>query len=252
MTNVSSVNTYCNNFTSQNKIEIIDENNNEKPTLVHPQSLRFLEKTQTEFNDLLDIQEKESAELTCAKVSFAKKQFFINILEVAYSLASFSISVAVTVCSGGATTPIAVVTGLNLMLSISNLACAYHNWDCASKGKPELTMGSDALQQTVFVLAKYCQADPSRAQKIARFVSYFIRAAMGISLIVLGLTIHPIIHSELCTLAKNNIPTLIALPSVTIGGFLTTCLNNNVDEIEASKAKLFQNQLNVATKSFQV
>ncbi|CRY56836.1 secretion system effector protein SseF [Yersinia intermedia] len=252
MTNVSSVNTYGNILTSQNTEKVIDGNNNEKPTLVHPQSLSLLEKTQTELNDLLDIQEKESAELTCAKVSFAKKQFFINILEVAFSLASFSISVAVTVCSGGATTPIAVVTGLNLMLSISNLACAYHNWDCVSKGKPELTMGSDALQQTVFVLAKYCQAEPSRAQKIARFVSYFVRAAMSVSLIVLGFTIHPTIHSELCTLAKNNIPTLIALPSIIIGGFLTTCLNNNVDEIESSKAKLFQNQLNIATKSFQV
>ena len=252
MTNVSSVNTYGNIITSQNSGKIIDEKNNEKPTLVHPQSLSFLEKTQTELNELLDTQEKESAELTCAKVSFAKKQFFINILEVALSLASFSISVAVTVCSGGATTPIAVVTGLNLMLSISNLACAYHNWDCASKGKPELTMGSDALQQTVFVLAKYCQADPCRAQKIARFVSYFIRAAMSVSLIVLGLTMHPIINNEICTLAENNIPILIALPSVTIGGLLTTCLNNNFDEIETSKEKLFQNQLNIATKSFQV
>lgn len=103
----------------------------------------------------------------------AKKQFFINVIESIVSLASFVVSVGLSICSGGVATPVAILTGLNLMLSLSNLACAYHNWNCASKNKEELTMGCDAMQQAVFILAKYCQASPMNAKNCPLYLVFY-------------------------------------------------------------------------------
>lgn len=185
-----------------------------------------------------DTQASELDELKNARLKLAKKQFFINVIESIVSLASFVVSVGISICSGGAATPIAVLTGLNLMLSLSNLACACNNWSCASKNKEELTMGSDAIQQAVFVFAKYCQASPMNAKKIARLTSYFIRASIVISLGVVGGVAHPVINNSLCLLAKSYAPILASMISVVAAGALGAWMNNDSDAKEAIIEKL--------------
>ncbi|HDL6962838.1 TPA: hypothetical protein PXM28_002114 [Yersinia enterocolitica] len=197
-----------------------------------------IEKAGNEINQLCDTQECELDELKDARVKLAKKQFFINVIESIVSLASFVVSVGLSICSGGVATPVAILTGLNLMLSLSNLACAYHNWNCASKNKEELTMGSDAMQQAVFILAKYCQASPINAKKIARFTSYFIRAGIVVSLGVVALSVHPVINNSLCLLAKNSAPILTSMMSAATAGALGVWINHDSDVKEAIIEKL--------------
>ncbi|WP_145589674.1 hypothetical protein [Yersinia rochesterensis] len=189
-------------------------------------------------NRLGDTQDCELDELKSARVKLAKKQFFINVIESIISLTSFVVGVGISICSGGVATPVAVIAGLNLMLSLSNLACAYHNWSCASQNKEELTMGSDAIQQAVFMLARHCQASPINAKKIARFTSYFIRAGIVISLGVIGGFIHPVINNSLCLLAKNYAPILTSMMSVVAAGALGTWMNHDSDAKEAIITKL--------------
>ncbi|MBW5826822.1 hypothetical protein H0I68_17430 [Yersinia kristensenii] len=198
----------------------------------------IIKETDIGVNKLGDTQESELDELKNARVKLAKKQFFINVIESIVSLTSFVVGVGISICSGGVATPIAVVAGLNLMLSLSNLACAYHNWSCASKNKEELTMGSDAIQQAVFMLAKYCQVSSMNAKKIARFTSYFIRAGIVVSLGVVGGFIHPVINNSLCILAKNYAPILTSMMSVVAAGALGTWMNHDSDAKEAIIAKL--------------
>ncbi|EEP90469.1 hypothetical protein [Yersinia kristensenii] len=198
----------------------------------------IIKETNIGVNKLGDTQESDLDELKNARVKLAKKQFFINVIESIVSLTSFVVGVGISICSGGVATPIAVVAGLNLMLSLSNLACAYHNWSCVSKNKEELTMGSDAIQQAVFMLAKYCQVSPMNAKKIARFTSYFIRAGIVVSLGVVGGFIHPVINNSLCILAKNYAPILTSMMSVVAAGALGTWMNHDSDAKEAIIAKL--------------
>ncbi|WP_174850501.1 hypothetical protein, partial [Yersinia artesiana] len=190
------------------------------------------------INKLCDTQECEFDELKNARVKLAKKQFFINIIESIVSLTSFVVSVGLSICSGGVATPVAILTGLNLMLSLSNLACAYHNWNCASKNKEELTMGSDAIQQAVFILAKYCLASPMNAKKIARFTSYFIRAGIVVSLGVVAFSVHPVINNSLCLLAKSYAPILTSMMSAATAGALGTWMNHDSDTKETIIEKL--------------
>lgn len=203
------------------------------------------DETNVSVNKLCDTQESALAELNNARVKIARKQFFINIVESIVSLVSFAVGVGVSICSGGAATPVAVIAGLNLMLSLSNLACAYHNWNCVSQNKQELTMGSDAIQQAVFILAKCCQASPMNAKKIARFTSYFIRAGIVVSLCVVGALTHPVISNSLCMLAKNYAPLLTTMMSVVASGALGTWMNNDSDIKEAIIAKLDTTEKNI-------
>ncbi|EKN3469166.1 hypothetical protein OZ827_003490 [Yersinia enterocolitica] len=197
-----------------------------------------IEKARNEINKLCDTQECELDELKNARVKLAKKQFFINVIESIVSLSSFVVSVGLSICSGGVATPVAILTGLNLMLSLSNLACAYHNWNCASKNKEELTMGCDAMQQAVFILAKYCQASPMNAKKIARFTSYFIKAGIVVSLGVVALSVNPVINNSLCLLAKNSAPILTSMMSAATAGALGAWMNHDSDVKEAIVEKL--------------
>ncbi|HHG9997066.1 TPA: hypothetical protein ACPZFO_000021 [Yersinia enterocolitica] len=197
-----------------------------------------IEKARNEINKLCDNQEFELDELKNARVKLAKKQFFINVIESIVSLSSFVVSVGLSICSGGVATPVAILTGLNLMLSLSNLACAYHNWNCASKNKEELTMGCDAMQQAVFILAKYCQASPMNAKKIARFTSYFIKAGIVVSLGVVALSVNPVINNSLCLLAKNSAPILTSMMSAATAGALGAWMNHDSDVKEAIVEKL--------------
>lgn len=215
----------------------------EKPILWPPESItKDIEDIQVAVNKLCDDQDNELDELHHVRVKLAKKQFFINIVELTVSLASFAVSVGISICSGGATTPIAVITGLNLMLSVSNLACAYHNWNCASKNKDELIMGSDAMQQAVYTLARYYQASPESAKKIARFTSYFVRVGMVVSLGTLGVIIHPTVYNSLCVLAKNYAPIFSSMLSVITSGALGIWINNHNDEKEVAEEKLTTNE----------
>ncbi|EOD4082737.1 hypothetical protein ACOHX9_004189 [Yersinia enterocolitica] len=198
----------------------------------------IVEEANIGINTLCDTQEFELDELKNARVKLAKKQFFINVIESIVSLSSFVVSVGLSICSGGVATPVAILTGLNLMLSLSNLACAYHNWNCASKNKEELTMGCDAIQQAVFILAKYCQASPMNAKKIARFTSYFIRAGIVVSLGVVALSVHPVINNSLCLLAKNSAPILTSMMSAATAGALGAWINHDSDIKEAIIEKL--------------
>ncbi|OVZ89283.1 hypothetical protein CBW58_18445 [Yersinia frederiksenii] len=215
----------------------------EKPVLYPPEFItEKIKEISGAVNQLCDTQDNELDELHHVRVKLAKKQFFINIVELTVSLASFAVSVGISICSGGATTPIAVITGLNLMLSVSNLACAYHNWNCASKNKDELTMGSDAMQQAAFMLARYCQASPESAKKIARFTSYFVRVGMVVSLGTLGVIIHPTVYNSLCVLAKNYAPIFSSMLSVITSGALGIWINNHNDEKEVAEEKLTANE----------
>ncbi|CNI24923.1 hypothetical protein [Yersinia pekkanenii] len=220
----------------------------EKPILCIPAKLidefknKIIEDTKVDVNKLGDTQEGELDELKNASVKLAKKQFFINVIESIISLTSFVVGVGLSVCSGGVATPVAVLAGLNLMLSLSNLACAYHNWNCASKNKETLTMGSDAIQQAVFMLAKYCQASPTNAKKIARFTAYFIKAGIVVSLGMIGGVVHPVVNNSLCLLAKNYAPILTSIMSVVAAGALGTWINHDKDEKDAVIAKLVTNE----------
>lgn len=221
----------------------------EKPTL-HPPGFTtsYIQDIDETVNKLCDAQEHELDELHHLRVKLAKKQFFINVIELTVSLTSFTVSIGISICSGGATIPIAVITGLNLMLSVSNLACAYHNWNCASKNKDKLTMGNDAMQQAVFVLARYCEASPESAKKIARFTSYFVHVGIVVSLGALGITIQPTIYDGLCVLAKNYSPLLFSMLNVIISGALDVWINNHNDERLATEGKLTVNEKSLVEK----
>ncbi|MFQ6258920.1 hypothetical protein ACLMPK_15675 [Yersinia enterocolitica] len=212
----------------------------EKPIIIplFEDKKNTIEKARNEINKLCDNQEFELDELKNARVKLAKKQFFINVIESIVSLSSFVVSVGLSICSGGVATPVAILTGLNLMLSLSNLACAYHNWNCASKNKEALTMGCDAMQQAVFILAKYCQASPMNAKKIARFTSYFIKAGIVVSLGVVALSVNPVINNSLCLLAKNSAPILTSMMSAATAGALGAWMNHDSDVKEAIVEKL--------------
>ncbi|QHB31005.1 hypothetical protein F0T03_01505 [Yersinia canariae] len=232
--------------------KVNDGNDIEKPEL--PYITFFKEKaknTALDVNKLLDTQQDASKTLTDIRVNLARKQFFINVIELTVSAASFAVSIGVSICSGGITAPIAVVTGLNLMLSISNLACAYHNWDCASKNKDELAMGSDAMQQAVFMLAKYFNASPHSAKKIARFTSYFVRVGIVVSLGAIGALIHPAVSSSLCLLAKNYVPILSSMLSVITAGALGIWINHDSDKKDAMIEELTANEKDVIEKLSQ-
>ncbi|EKN3560075.1 TPA: hypothetical protein ACTR19_000710 [Yersinia enterocolitica] len=216
------------------------ELSSEKPiiTPLFEDKKNTIEKARDEINKLCDTQECDLDELKNARVKLARKQFFINVIESIVSLSSFVVSVGLSIFSGGVATPVAILTGLNLMLSLSNLACAYHNWNCASKNKEELTMGCDAMQQAVFILAKYCQASPMNAKKIARFTSYFIKAGIVVSLGVVALSVNPVINNSLCLLAKNSAPILTSMMSAATAGALGAWMNHDSDVKEAIVEKL--------------
>ncbi|CQJ48382.1 hypothetical protein [Yersinia rohdei] len=230
----------------------------EKPELAIPGEfmvnlkIKKTEETRVAVNKILDAQESELNELKDIRVKLAKKQFFLNVIEVAVSLASFSVSVAVSICSGGVTAPIAIITGLNLMLSVSNLACAYHNWNNVSNNKDELEMGSDAIQQAVFILAKHCQASHVNAKKIARFASYVIRVGLVVSLGVIGVAIQPAIQNSVCLLAKNYVPILSSMLSIITSGALGIWVGNHNDEKEAVIAELNTNEKKVVEQISQL
>ncbi|WP_186370430.1 hypothetical protein [Yersinia bercovieri] len=226
--------------------ESVDETNNEKPVLSLPGEIHM--KINKEINSLLDIQEKKLSELSGATFKLVQKQFFINVIELAGSLIAFTVSVGMTVCSGGAATPLAVLTGLNLVSSLANLACAAYNWDCARKGKPGLTMGNDALQQVVFILAKNAQASPENAKKIAHLTSYLIKTGLFVALCVVGFAIHPMINNNVCLLARNYAPILTSMLSTAATGGLSTWIDNNNDEIENALDKLIEDEKEVIEK----
>lgn len=200
-------------------------------------------------NTSSETKERELDELINARVKLAKKQFFINVIECIVSLTSFVVGVGISICSGGVATPIAVIAGLNLMLSLSNLACAGYNVFCAKNNKKELTMGNEAIQQAVFILAKHCQASPNNAKKIARLTSYFIKAGIVVSFGVVGSLIHPVVNNSLCILAKNYAPTITAMMSVLAAGGVGTWMNNDSDAKDAIIAKLVTTEKEVIEKS---
>ncbi|MBX9477178.1 hypothetical protein J8Z83_21260 [Yersinia enterocolitica] len=230
-----------------------ETNDKKNISLACPESVKerrdnAIYETNIRVNELCDAQESELNELKNARVKLAKKQFFINVLESVVSLASFTVAVGLTVCSGGVATPIAVITGLNLMLSLSNLACAYHNWNCASKNKDELEMGSDAIQQAVFMLATHYQASPMKAKTIARFTSFLIRAGIAVSLGVIGGLIHPDINNSLCILAKNYIPILGSMVTIIGAGALGAWMSHDSDSKDAIIEKLVTIEIQTAEK----
>ncbi len=198
------------------------------------------------INKLCDAQEIELDKLKDSSVKIARKQFFINVIESIVSLVSFAVGVGISICSGGVATPIAVITGLNLMLSLSNLACAYHNWNCASKNKDELDMGSDAIQQAVFMLATHYQASPMKAKTIARFTSFLIRAGIVVSLGVIGGIIHPDINNSLCILAKNYTPILGSMVTAIGAGALGAWMSHDSDSKDAIIEKLVTIEIQTA------
>ncbi|WP_235427969.1 hypothetical protein [Yersinia intermedia] len=158
------------------------------------------------------------------------------------SLTSFVVSVGMSICSGGAATPVAIITGVNLMLSLSNLACAYHNWNCASKNKDGLTMGSDAIQQAAFMLAKHCGAQLADCKKIARYTSFFIRVGIVASLAGIGLFTHPVVTNSLCLLAKNYNSIVGSMVSVITAGALGVWISNDGDQRKETKIALRNNE----------
>ncbi|MFW5385952.1 hypothetical protein [Yersinia sp. 2542 StPb PI] len=195
------------------------------------------------INKVLDTQEDIVSKNNDIKVKLAKKQFFINVVELAVSLASFAVSVGMSICSGGAATPVAIVTGLNLMLSLSNLACGYHNWSCASKNKEGFAMGSDAIQQAAFMLAKSCGASSDNCKKIARYTSYFIRVGIVASLAGIGLLTNPVVTNSLCLLAKNYNPIVASITSIITAGALGVWISNDNDQRKEIAGVLRSNEL---------
>ncbi|WP_145595185.1 hypothetical protein [Yersinia aleksiciae] len=227
------------------KTESIDGHNNEKPVLTSPEDMTFLNKTQVKVNHLLDAQEKYSAELTSVSVKLARKQFIINTIDVIVASITFSITAVVAVGSGGLAIPIAVFAGLNLMSSLSNLACASYNWNCVSKNKEELAMGNDGLQQAIFYLAKYCQASDSNAKIISRYAAPIIKIGITATMAVIGATAHLVIKDGACLLAEHYAPILTSILSAFALNFLGSWINNYTDEMNDISMKLSQNEKDV-------
>ena len=234
--------------------EIKPGSDNNKPNLISTfESIKEYNKkinkqTSDELNKLYKVRDGELEDFKNIRIKLTKKQFFINVIESIVSLTSFAVSVGLSICSGGVATPVAILTGLNLMLSLSNLACAYHNWNCASKKKEELAMGNDGLQQSVFMLAEYCQASPINAKKIARFASYFIRIGIVVSLGVVGGITHQVINNDLCLLAKNYAPIFTSMLSAITAGALGAWKNNDSDAQEAIIEKIAIIEQEIAEK----
>jgi secreted effector protein SseF len=166
------------------------------------------------------------------EINLCKKQFFLNVIELLISSVSFGVSVLMAVGSGGVATPLVALTGLNLMLSVANLACSWHNWNCACKGEGGLTMGNDALQQVVFTLAKYCQASEEKAKKIAGYTAWLMRAGIFISISAMGFVIHPVVNSALCQNINSYIPLCISTLNAIPANLLKTwmCQDNDARE----------------------
>ncbi|EPB0881873.1 TPA: hypothetical protein PXN84_000603 [Yersinia enterocolitica] len=218
----------------------------EKPVIPASYIHKIINDCKAEIISKNDISVKESNntkkieldELKNASVKLATKQFFLNAIEFITSLLSFGASVALSIGSGGVATPIAILAGLNLMLSLSNLACAGYNLHCARNNKEELTMGSEAIQQAVFILAKYYQVSPMTAKKIARYTSLFIRGGITVSLGVSGCLIHPVISNSLCILINNYSSVLTFITGVAMTGTLGTWKSHDSDTKAAILEKL--------------
>ncbi|CRE41367.1 TPA: hypothetical protein ACX4EX_000848 [Yersinia enterocolitica] len=218
----------------------------EKPVIPASYIHKIINDCKAEIISKNDISVKESNntkkieldELKNASVKLATKQFFLNAIELVSSLLSFGASVALSVGSCGATTPIAILTGLNLIASLANFVCASYNLYCARNNKEELTMGSEAIQQAVFILANYCQVSPITAKTIARFTSYFIRGGITASLIGVGFFIHPVINSSLCLLLNNYSSALAIIISVAAVGTVGTWKSHDSDAKSAILEKL--------------
>lgn len=227
---------------------VVKSNIEGRPSISTPEALAnyFLNKTvpnaECKINKILDTQEDIGSKDNDIRVKLAKKQFFINVIELTVSLTSFVVSVGMSICSGGAATPVAIITGVNLMLSLSNLACAYHNWNCASKNKDGLTMGSDAIQQAAFMLAKHCGAQLADCKKIARYTSFFIRVGIVASLAGIGLFTHPVVTNSLCLLAKNYNSIVGSMVSVITAGALGVWISNDGDQRKETKIALRNNE----------
>ena len=230
---------------------IVKSNIEGRPSISTPAALAndFLNKTvpnaECKINKILDTQEDIGSKDNDIRVKLAKKQFFINVIELTVSLTSFVVSVGMSICSGGAATPVAIITGVNLMLSLSNLACAYHNWNCASKNKDGLTMGSDAIQQAAFMLAKNCGAQLADCKKIARYTSFFIRVGIVASLAGIGLFTHPVVTNSLCLLAKNYNPIVASITSIITAGALGVWISNDHDQLKETNGILRSNEKEV-------
>lgn len=218
----------------------------EKPAILISDVKEMINNKRDEITSKNDISVKESNntkkieldKLKDASVKLATKQFFLNAIELVSSLLSFGASVALSVGSCGATTPIAILTGLNLIASLANFVCASYNLYCARNNKEELTMGSEAIQQAVFILANYCQVSPITAKTIARFTSYFIRGGITASLIGVGFFIHPVINSSLCLLLNNYSSALAIIISVAAVGTVGTWKSHDSDAKAAILEKL--------------
>lgn len=218
----------------------------EKPVILISDVKEMINNKRDEITSKNDISVKESNntkkieldKLKDASVKLATKQFFLNAIELVSSLLSFGASVAITVGSFGATTPIAALAGLNLTASLANFYCASYNLYCARNNKEELTMGSEAIQQVVFILASYCQVSPITAKTIARFTSYFIRGGITASLIGVGFFIHPVINSSLCLLLNNYSSALAIIISVAAVGTVGTWKSYDSDTKAAILEKL--------------
>lgn len=235
-----------NNHTHEPQIDKdnIDRQHNEKPVLPSPEDMGFSNEIKVNVTHHLDAQEKYLAELTSTRVKLARKQFIINVIDVIVDSIIFSITAVVAVGSGGLAIPIAVFAGLNLMSSLSNLACASYNWNCVSKNKEELAMGNDGLQQAIFYLAKYCQASDSTAKKIARYAAPIIKIVITAVMAVIGATTN-LVKGGVCLLAENYAPILTSILSAFSINFLSSWENNYTDEINDISIKLSQNEKDI-------
>ncbi|HHL2498748.1 TPA: hypothetical protein ACQ301_000745 [Yersinia enterocolitica] len=204
----------------------------DKPALLSVSALKEkINNVGLEGAELIELKGDVFNKLTDSRVKLARNKFFINVVELAISLAAFTISIGMSICSGGAATPVAVISGLNLLSSVSNLACAYHNWNCASKNKNELTMKNDAMQQAIFMLAKYSQISTEDAKKIARFTAFFIRVGIAVSLLSINVFINPMPDNSLILLVRKYLPPASSMFNLVTAGALDVWVNNYDDEI---------------------
>lgn len=111
--------------------------------------------------------------------------FLQQLVRFSMSTASFGLSVAAAVLSGGTGLPMVAVTGTAMVIAAGNACCALYNLMQVRNDRDPLNTGNDCIVLTVKELMKFCGCSAFKSEGVGYAVSFAFRAGIALSLLFL-------------------------------------------------------------------
>ncbi|WP_312978126.1 protein EseG [Atlantibacter sp.] len=127
----------------------------------------------------------DSAAKQCG-VDMAKRSFVAKVLTLVAASAVVVAAALVTGFTGGAGVPLLALAGVGFAMAVSDVACAYKDWQSKKQGGEGFAMGGDALGNAIHWLCKRCDASDEKAKQIANVLSLLTRGALAVGTVAIG------------------------------------------------------------------